>query len=103
MKLFTIYDSISQEYSPAMCSINVEGMEQFLNTLVNSHSHLPQHKSSSDYALFEIGTFDTDTGMAVVYPDKKFLLSLGGLKKYCDYCTNEEAKCTVLKSNKDTV
>lgn len=62
LKLYAIYDKKTTEYGNPFCELNNLCAIRKLNTeLKNPNSMLVQHKD--DYTLYNIGFYDTQTGM----------------------------------------
>jgi hypothetical protein len=73
LKIFTIYDSKVNTYKqPFTLNSTGEATRQFIDAINSPDSFLA--KSPSDYTLFEIGTFNTDTGITTQLEAK---ISLG--------------------------
>ena len=61
MKLYTVYDAISESYSPPMINrTRGEALRSFTDEVNNPNSQLFKH--AEDYTLFEIGEWDNQTG-----------------------------------------
>lgn len=66
MKIFTVYDAISESFSPPMVNRNRgEATRSFTDEVNNPNSQLNKH--AKDYTLFEIADWDPSTGRIDVY------------------------------------
>jgi len=62
MKMYTVYDSKAEAYlNPFVLRSKGEAIRSFQTEANKPDSNLNRY--SEDYTLFEIGTFDTDTGI----------------------------------------
>lgn len=74
LKIFTVYDSKTEAYmQPQFMQSTGQALRAFEDA-VNDESH-PFHKHAADFTLFELGTFDDQTGTFQTYPAKKSLTS----------------------------
>lgn len=66
MKLFTVYDAISETFSPPMANRNRgEAVRSFTDEVNNPNSQLNKH--AKDYTLLEIADWDNTTGRIEPY------------------------------------
>lgn len=65
MRLYmvSIYDKRAQEFGPPMCQHTLGTAERMFQDVVNDPQS-PVSKHPEDYALFQIGEFESATGMS---------------------------------------
>lgn len=72
LKIFTVYDSKTEAYmQPQFMQSTGQALRAFEDA-VNDDTH-PFHKHAADFTLFELGTFDDQTGVFSTYAAKKSL------------------------------
>lgn len=80
MKLFTVHDSkAAYHFNPIVHRNAGEAIRAFETAVENPESQF--HKYPADFTLFEIGTFDVDTGGIKTYEDKILLVNASDLVK----------------------
>lgn len=68
-KLYTLYDSKSESYSsPSVNPARGQAIRSFGDAVNSGESVLSSHPE--DFTLFEIGEFDTSTGLLKAYDTK---------------------------------
>lgn len=73
MKVFSVYDSKVESYSPPLCAkAKGEALRQFADLVNDGTSPISRHPG--DYTLFELASFNESTGQIVPHPTP---LSLG--------------------------
>ena len=73
LKIFTVYDSKVEAYmTPFFERSSGSAIRGFEQTCLDGKSSFSLY--ASDYTLFEIGTYDDETGMVEAYPS---FISLG--------------------------
>lgn len=67
MKVFSVYDSKVEAYSPPLCAkAKGEALRQFSDLVNDGVSPISKHPA--DYTLFEIASFDELTGVITPHP-----------------------------------
>lgn len=66
LKMFSVYDSKAEAYlQPFYANTTALAVRMFTSACNNPEQDF--NKYAADYTLFEIGTFETDTGIAMAY------------------------------------
>lgn len=93
IKVFTVYDSKAELYMTPFFMHNDKSAQRTFGDAANDPSHM-FNKYPTDYALFELGEFDDDTGVIKMHEQKK---NLGLAAEYLinpiteqEYNTNEK-------------
>lgn len=74
LKIFTVYDSKAESYlQPFYMQTTGQALRAFEDT-VNDPEH-QFHKHAADFTLFELGTFNDQTGTFQLFEAKKSLTS----------------------------
>lgn len=65
--IFTVYDSCAELFGQPFFTNTVGAAERIIGEAVNEGDH-PFNKHPGDYTLFELGTFESDTGVIETLP-----------------------------------
>lgn len=85
-KIFSIYDSKAEAYiQPWFAPTTSVGKRLFTAAANNEDSDF--NRFAADYTLFEIGTFDSETGKIEMYPAQE---NLGNAMQYIEHDSYEE-------------
>lgn len=90
--VYTMHDIKSRLWSTPQIHESEEALFQFLNVIVNSHGAGAQHTHPEDFVVYEIGTFNEETGELLSYDEKVIVCTLSSLKKECTVCKAEQEK-----------
>lgn len=78
-KIYTLRDEVAQFYLPTFpMKTEGEAIRAMLTTAKNPETQF--HSSPADFTLYEIGTFDDNSGQYEMYQDKKRLGSIQDLQ-----------------------
>lgn len=83
-KSFTVYDSKIEEFLPPFFCRSMGEAVRIMTNMCSDKNH-DFYKYSSDYVLFEIGSYDTKAGIFDNLPGPK---SLCVLTEYCNLESN---------------
>lgn len=79
MKIFTIYDTVSETYTPPLSAKTTAEMERSLSLLAEQDKEHKFVKFANEHSLYEIGDFNEQSGETEIYREK---LQISNLSKY---------------------
>lgn len=90
--IYSYFDIKTREWSDPQVHETEEALFQFLSLVVNTHGSGAVHTHPEDFVVYEVGTFNPETGSFTVYEEKEMVATLSSLKKPCDVCEAETKK-----------
>ena len=90
--VYAMHDIKTRLWSVPQVHESEDALFQFLDVIVNSHGAGAQHTHPEDFVVYEIGTFNEETGELISYSKKDIVCTLSSLKKECPICKAEQEK-----------
>lgn len=78
-KMFTVYDATAEAFLPPFFMPNTQTALRAIEDCVSDENH-NFHKHSSDYTLYELGSFDDAAGLMEPLPQPKVISLLSTIK-----------------------
>lgn len=70
----TVYDTVANMYGSPFCALSAAVAIREIQSEMSNPSHRgPMQTHPQDYRLFQLGTFDNDTGRYDLFPQPEFL------------------------------
>nr|QJB19380.1 MAG: nonstructural protein [Microvirus sp.]QJB19639.1 MAG: nonstructural protein [Microvirus sp.] len=73
--LYSVYDMVAQQYARPFCAVNDATAVRSFADEVNSPSDSVLYKSSADFQLFSLGSFNDADGAVSVFDTPKLVTS----------------------------
>lgn len=79
-KLISLYDNKSQSFTPPI-TYTTQGVAVRQIESEMEHKDSMLHKYPDDYTIYELGTFDENTGIITAHPEKKHIIDVNQIKE----------------------